>query len=323
MWHKLISEYAIDVKKKTILYDKEAYLDESYVYFIIPLHSKEMIYMEQAALSYYLYENNYFHIAYPIPTIQGNWFISDGKEKYMVLKVAQTNHHNFTSHGYQLAELHRLGSIYKYEPQKISSYGKWKQLWIDKLTMFESYIHQEAKKHPHAYYQYVMDILPYIIGISENAIQYIAESEIDTRFHDADQGTITFQRYQGNLNAPIIWASDLVYDHPTRDLAEYIRFKYLLNGDGDKEEIIIFMEDYQKGKTLSIFSWRQLYARLIFPIHLFDCLEKGLSGGINESFSELKELVMKQPFYEEKLRELFHLFQVDYKRLEIPMLQWL
>src|SRR5699024_2140553 len=94
---------------------------------------------------------------------------------------------------------------------------------------FESYIHQEAKKHPHAYYQYVMDILPYIIGISENAIQYIAESEIDTRFHDADQGTITFQRYQGNLNAPIIWASDLVYDHPTRDLAEYIRFKYLLD----------------------------------------------------------------------------------------------
>src|SRR5699024_3401803 len=181
LWYKLISEYAIDVKNKIILYDKEAYLDESYIYFIIPSHNQEMIYMEQAALSYYLYENNYLHIAYPIPTIQGNWFISDGEGKYMVLKVTQKNHRERISHGYQLAEFHRLGSIYKYEPQKISSYGEWKQLWIDKLTMFESYIYQEAKKQPHTYYQFVMDILPYVIGISENAIQYIAESEVDTR----------------------------------------------------------------------------------------------------------------------------------------------
>src|SRR5699024_899926 len=246
-----------------------------------------------------------------------------GEGKYMVLKVTQKNHRERISHGYQLAEFHRLGSIYKYEPQKISSYGEWKQLWIDKLTMFESYIYQEAKKQPHTYYQFVMDILPYVIGISENAIQYIAESEVDTRFHDADQGTITFQRYEGNLLEPIIWTNDLAYDHPTRDLAEYIRFKFLLNEDENNEEIITIMEDYQKGRSLSIFSWRQLYARLIFPIHLFDCLEKGLSGRINESLSELKELMVKQPLYEDKLKELFEIFQVDYKRLEIPRLEWL
>src|SRR5699024_12803798 len=77
--------------------------------------------------------------------------------------------------------------------------------------------------------------------------------------------SITFQRYQGNLSAPIIWASDLVYDHPTRDLAEYIRLKFLLNEDGNKEEIIIFMEDYQRSEehTSELQSRFDLVCRLL------------------------------------------------------------
>src|SRR5699024_9844888 len=114
-----------------------------------PVYNREKIYMEQAALSYYLYENNYFHIAHPIPTEQGDWFAIDGDKQYMVVKVVQEKHRSNASHGTQLAEFHHLGSLYTFEPQRISSYGQWKQLWIDKLTMFESYVHQEVQENDH------------------------------------------------------------------------------------------------------------------------------------------------------------------------------
>src|SRR5699024_2456921 len=94
---------------------------------------------------------------------------------------------------------------------------------------------QEAKSKTNSnYYRLLMDILPYIIGISENAIQYMQETTEDGRYHEGDQGTIAFQRYHHNLLEPIIWPHDLVYDHPTRDIAEFIRAT-LLWGAGQSE----------------------------------------------------------------------------------------
>src|SRR5699024_7041486 len=104
----------------------------------------------------------------------------------------------------QLAAFHAIGSTYPFEPKKISSYGKWKELWINKLTVYETKAAQEAKKHPSAYYENVMNMLPYMIGMSENAIQYVQESEQDNRFHEHDQGTICFHRYTGQLLQPAL-----------------------------------------------------------------------------------------------------------------------
>src|SRR5699024_5628412 len=98
-------------------------------------------------------------------------------------------------------------------------YGKWKQLWIDKLTSIEHSVFDEAQKYLNSYYDAVIDSLPYIIGISENAIQYLNETYYESNFDESDQGTITFLRYTDHLLQPIIWVNDLSYDHPTRDIA--------------------------------------------------------------------------------------------------------
>lgn len=279
--------------------------------------------MEQAALSYYLYENNYLHTAIPIRTLQGDWFAPLEEKQYMVLKVRQSKKETSESHGRQLAAFHQMGSQYTYEPQRISSYGEWKQLWIDKLSTFEAYAHQEARKSHDRYERLVMDILPYLIGMSENAIQYIAESQLDLRYDDGDQGTITFQRYRGQMMNPVIWPDELTYDHPVRDLAEYMRSGFLSDDQKVHDEMVNFMVDYQHSQPLSLFSWRQLYARLIFPAHLFDYLEKGFFEKTEESYQELEELVAKQPQYEKKLNRLYDEFQVDYRAFDIPVLHWL
>lgn len=314
--------YNIPVEEQIMLNSREGYKYHEYLYFIIRVDNREIIHMEQAALSYYLVENRYNQLALPIQNNNGEWFTNYQERNYMVLQVEQLQGNHSLSDGESLAAFHQVGTSYSYEPKEISSYGQWKQLWIDKLTTFETNMEQEAKNNPTNYYRYMMDILPYIIGISENAIQYIQESERDSRFHESDQGTIAFKRYANNLAEPILWGDDLVYDHPARDLAEYIRA--LLLSDAEQAQIITFIKDYQSIRPLSIFSWRLMYARLIFPAPIFDLLERGFqTDNFNQLYIEALDLLAKQSDYEKKLRNFFQVVDVDAEALHIPVLHWL
>src|SRR5699024_11678491 len=76
-------------------------------------------------------------------------------------------------------------------------------------------------------------------------------------YHEGDRGTIAFRRYTNHLIEPVIWFNDLVYDHPARDLAEFIRNRFLHVDEGE-EEIALFLEDYQTEMPISVFGWRQI-----------------------------------------------------------------
>ncbi|PAV28740.1 hypothetical protein CIL05_15795 [Virgibacillus profundi] len=314
--------YAIQAERKLELDGKDGYKQDEYVYFTISADNREIIHMEQATLAYYLIENKYNNTALPIPNRNGEWFTAYEDKNYMVMQVQRDILENTYSSGESLAHFHQIGTAYSYEPKTISSYGQWKQLWIDKLTAFESNVELEAKNHSSNYYRLLMDVLPYIVGISENGIQYIQESEHERRYHEADQGTIAFRRYTNDLEKTVLWADELVYDHPTRDLAECIRFMILNNKDDN--ELITFLNDYQSLRPLSVFSWRLLYARLIFPIHFFDIIDRGfMFQDLEQSYSELRDILKKQVIYEKRLGELFKNLGVDHEVLQIPVLDWL
>lgn len=320
----LTNDYAIHIREKMTVDGREGFKNAEYIYFTISSQNKEAIHMEQAALAYYLVENGYNHTAYPIQNVQGNWLTRSQENTYIVAKVNQLQETPLNKHGKILADFHQTNTAYHYEPENISSYGQWKQLWINKLTVFERQIVQEAKKRTNSYYRLLMDILPYIIGISENAIQYIQETTEDHRYHEGDQGTIAFKRYQNNLLKPVIWVDGLVYDHPTRDLAEFIRTKLFQSDEQSKTELTLFMNDYQSLRPLSIFSWRLLYARLVFPIPIFDLLEKGfIIQDDDRHYLEMIDLLEKQTIYEQNLSSFFQTMGVDHEALDIPVLQWL
>ncbi|MBM7600686.1 spore coat protein YutH [Virgibacillus halotolerans] len=314
--------YELPVEEKIVLDGKEGYKHDEYFYFIINVNNKEVIHMEQAALAYYLLENHFNHTAFPIQNRYGEWFTTDQGKNHMVLQVQQPLQDQRLSPGESLASFHLVGANYDYEPKAISSYGQWKALWIEKLTVFETNLEQEAKKHPTHYYQLIMDILPYVIGISENAIQYLQESEQDNRFHEADQGTISFRRYTNQLEKPILWVDEFVYDHPARDLAEYIRMTLLK--DGGEDELVEFLKDYNSIRPLSVFSWRLLYARLIFPIHFFDIMQSGfLTDDFASLYTQMTDLLDKQADYERKLADFFQMGGVKHEKLNIPVIKWL
>ncbi|HLR75584.1 MAG TPA: hypothetical protein VK077_09935 [Virgibacillus sp.] len=315
--------YHININETIHMDGHTGYQSDDSIYFIISALNKEAIHMEQAALAYYLVENGFTQTAFPIPNIYGNWLTKQNNMHYLVVQVLMISDNLQLSHGKLLAHFHQKNVSYTYEPQYISSYGKWRQLWIDKLTTIEQTVFDEANKYLNDYYDVVIDSLPYVIGVSENAIQYLNEVDHDVDYDESDQGTVTFLRYNDQLLQSIIWVNDLAYDHPTRDIAEYIRHK-LLHAEGGVESIQRFIFEYESIRSLSLFSWHLLYARLLYPIHLLDTLEKGFLNTPSYNHSSMFiELINKQPIYEERLHELFTSFERDDKNKRIPMVQWL
>lgn len=319
----LLANYNIHATEQVRINGREGFRDNDHYYFIISSSNKEMIHLEQAALAYYLAEIGYNHAAIPIPTMGNKWFVEKDQNHYIVFRVSTIQNDHQESHGKILADFHNRSATYTYEPKEISSYGLWRELWIKKLTSFEQRINHESTSKQNKYYRLLVDIFPYIIGLSENAIQYLQESETDKRFHQSDQGVFGFRRYYDHLLNPIIWTDDLVYDHPTRDLAEYIRYQFLKDNINPRE-LSLFLKEYQEVRPLSIFSWRLLYARLTYPIHFFDLIEDSFNEQNDDRHhKELKQLVIKQRVFEKRLGQLFDWMNVDVREYDLPLLQWL
>ncbi|MDY0393174.1 hypothetical protein ACFSMW_00235 [Virgibacillus halophilus] len=323
MEHIFQTEYGITVRKTDSWDNKETFTDGTYLYFFLPSSGEGAVDMEQATLAYYLQERQYEQTALPIPKQDGGWYVTIAGRQCLVMRVNTPARDAIQKMGSTLACFHQASEGYSFMPQEISSYGQWGNLWTNKLTMFEQHAEKAAQQYPSDFYRLVMDILPYVIGRSENAIQYMKETESDPRYHQGDRGVIGFRRFSADAFTPVIWPHELVYDHPCRDIAEYLRTSFLYSSND--RECREFLEDYQSVRRLSVFGMRMLYARLIFPADLFDCLEEGLAAKEEKlfPFRQLEYLVEKQEMYERKLAGLFRILGIDEEQLQIPVLHWL
>ncbi|ASN04877.1 protein kinase family protein [Virgibacillus necropolis] len=324
MKNLLATYYGIQTEGTCFLDGAEGFIGNEYIYFIIPAENKEAIHIEQLALAYYLFENGVNNVAVPVENVNGEWTTLFMGDEYTVVKMRPLDRNLKLSHGKLLAHLHRVGAGYPFEPQDFSSYGQWKQLWINKLTAFEQKMEQDDTLYKSPYHRKLSDLFPYIIGISENAIQYLQETEFDNRFHESDKGTIAYKRYTNQCNRDVIWHGDFIYDHPVRDLAEHIRYCILYQNEKGVENVIEFLQDYQKERSLSIFSWRLLYARLLYPVHFFDLMEKGFTSTSYDSLlSSLTDLQLKQIRYEKFMGDFFQTVGIEHDEWKIPVVDWL
>lgn len=317
-----IQFYEIHPEEKITIDKRTGFLSDGLFYFTTNVENVETIHMEQAVLAHYLFENGYKQIALPIKNQQEEWFTDFGEHRYLMYEVTEP-YSVRESPGKSLARFHQVGSAYQFEPKTISSYGHWKRLWVEKLTFFEERILKYMQEDTHPESEVLFQAFPYIIGMSENAIQYLRETETEeSRYFESDQGTIAFLRFDDMSMQEAIWSDQLVYDHPVRDIAEYIR-KLFLDGSSDRM-LHEFLNDYQMLRPLSIFSWRLLYARLLFPIHLFDAMEQCLQNHSNvERYKVLNQLLERQSDYEKRLTNFYDRLGVDKETYGLVEVDWL
>jgi len=175
-----------------------------------------------------------------------------------------------------------------------------------------------------------VESFPYYIGLTENAIQYLVDTEMDDDPLETDSGTVCHERFSRNSwggNYLIKNPFDWVFDHRSRDLAEWTRERYFRNIQTYERELKDFYEDYQSIAPLSSFSWRLLYSRLLFPLHYFECVEDYYITRSEQDQKILEERLSKilrqSAEYERFLGNFYIISGAPIKRLNLPQLEWL
>ncbi|MYL55358.1 hypothetical protein GLW08_18765 [Pontibacillus yanchengensis] len=326
MKEEIEAQYDIIVGREWNQFGVKGYESSDGYVALLPAHNvtDEEVF-EQRSLSEYLLSNQWPYTTLPIFTKEGALRTTIENQEYMLVYVGELFSKD-QSHGSWLARFHELGQQYPYQPQHISRYGKWKTLWEEKMDAWTALYKQQWDIHPASSFQRLfIETYPYLEGVVENAIQYLQESEQDWRYEQYDQGTFTVQRLHPSLLDQTIWSNTIVYDHPSRDIAEWIRYQLLEKGESGFQDIRAFMDDYEAIRPLSIFGWRLVYARLILPINLFDRLDEWFnhtnhSGRTQED--QLRHELENQVNYEKILHHFFEGIRLDVNKVRIPTLDW-
>lgn len=307
------------------------YLAEGSVYSTIQVtHWEEDALLELYEMSEHMAKFGDKKVSRFVPANDQKFLITLNDQDYVVLHNHYVNGSTRKNRGRQLARFHERGKYLQASITKLNREGQWKEYWIQRLEQMEkvwSGLVREPSKE--RFNQLFVDSFPYYLGICENAIQYVKDTELDERFTEVDQRTICHQSFKEGtwdssqlaIRNPFDW----VVDHRARDVAEWIRECYFLHQRSYKPLITRFLEGYQSIAPLSRFSWRLIYARLLFPLHYFICVENYFLSSSEASKKQLEEKLSwytrNARDYELFLREFFHI--ANQQIGEIPPVEWL
>lgn len=249
------------------------------------------------------------------------------KNKYVLLQVPFYVHPlQSQSLGRNLAQFHQNGRSLPVQLTKMNRIGKWKVLWERRVDQMEVFWKGKiGTKILQPFEQMFIESFPYYLGLSENAIQYLVDTELDEEPQLIDSATICHHRFTSKAWSDIQYKipTEWVFDHAGRDIAEYIRDQFL---NHNRSFDAAFVEDYNRTTPLSPFFWRLIYSRLIFPLHYFECIENYyLSPEESREFYEekLKQILKESSDYEQFLSSLSSFLTMKTRRIYLPKLTWL
>ncbi|MCP8617755.1 hypothetical protein [Salirhabdus salicampi] len=327
--HKVLKQYF------TFQFGTQTYFQSHYVYrvedgwAIVCLANEldEDTIMEQHVISNYLVEQGYRHIAVPVFTNNDTFIFPIDQQNTGYLCHVKQRYNGKQSHlAHFLSSFHTVGQQYPYSPIFLSRYGQWKENWshiTDHMDVVKNILMERdaITKWERTWIESSF----YFIGIAENAIQYLQETESNHQFNQYDQPVFTTDRISPYPNQHFLLPYRLVHDHPTRDLAEFIRHIFLTRGRKGLSTVGQFLKTYEQFRPISSFGWRLLYARLLFPIHVVDYSKKILSMERIGDYEheQLKSWIDYQTEYEYCLRTLFEEISSRMKDDTVPAVEWL
>ena len=182
--------------------------------------------------------------------------------------------------GFELATFHERGQNYTSGQGEHLLYQQWKDSWIMRLEQLERWYTRLLKsKGIQEFDEAFIMTFPYYLGMTENAIQYVTDCELDEPNWAYDEPTIAHVSFHdrswlfmNEASEPLKLPTQMIVDVPSRDIAEYMR-DVLLNEESPEEKIPSFIYDYEQVRPLDRRSWRKIYARLLFPLHYFETVE--------------------------------------------------
>ncbi|WP_421381131.1 spore coat putative kinase YutH [Bacillus salacetis] len=266
-----------------------------------------------------------------VPTSEGRFLVTEKEQDYTVLKNDYYSRGADAKLGRKLAKFHQRGRAIEEKITHISRIGQWKSLWEKRIEQMEKAFQLVIENHPADEFERMfIDSCPYYLGMAENAVQYLVDTEMDDNPVYTDSGTVCHERFlegvwgrEVTIRNPFDW----VFDHGGRDIAENTRESYFKRQNTYQPDIHQFFRDYQSVSPLSSFSWRLVYARLLFPLHYFETVENYyLSESEGQHFQlaeRMQGYLNTTRHYERFLGSFYQVAEVPVKSYGIPGVAWL
>ena len=184
--------------------------------------------------------------------------------------------------------------------------SNWGLLWSKKIDYLENLISENGKKYPQ-----VVNSFNYFVGMSENAISYYNNIEIDNNMmyyisHKVLRPTDKVDSLYNPLN--------IIYDYRVRDVAEYIKNSFWT----DNHNIYNELNNYLYKNNLSLNEVKLLISRILFPSFYFDMYEEIFNYNKEEKI--LNNIINRIDEYEEYLDSIIIYFKKFYP---IDEIEWL
>lgn len=184
----------------------------------------------------------------------------------------------------------------------------WIKLWESKIDYFEEWLFAKQGN-----YKKIYPLFHYFIGIAENALLYLKESEREEQKEESDQLVISHDRVTLNYELYDYYdPTNIIIDHASRDISEYIKSMFLCRvWDLD------IIKKYLEKHYFSRYGLRVLFARILFPSFFFDYLEEMIT---KNSDIDLLYLENRADEFQNFIKEISLFF---YENYNIPMISWI
>jgi spore coat protein YutH len=266
-----------------------------------------------------------------LPSKDGKLLINWENNQYCVLANRQTDKQLKQKMGRKLAKFHERGRMVPFQIERSSRIGQWKSLWEKRLEQMEHVWNGLLFHTPDDEFERMfIESFPYYLGLTENAIQYLVDAELDDEPTQSDHGTVCHERFCAHswgveciIKNPFDW----VFDHRSRDLAEWSRERYFRNTQTYHSDLKQFFDEYQSIAKLSPFSWKLLYSRMLFPLHYFECIEDYYIHHSEQKRKILEERLSKilrqSGEYERFLGGFYQLVGAPIKKFNLMKPEWI
>jgi len=274
----VLESYGLRAHQKVSIGNYEGFYDKNNLYLIVPLYNLEVAdIVELKHLSDYLIQNGERNTALIVSTKNGEYVSKIEGNEVVLMRCPTRPSMRGNSIGIELSTFHQKGRTFPYQLSRTKRIGQWKNLWEKRLDQMEYFWKNRVGEHPSNHFEKLfVESFPYYIGLTENAIQFLVDTELDEKPMAIDSATVCHGRFTINRWKEINYIklpTDWVFDHPSRDLAELTRDLYMTTKRFDPSIALSILSDYERITPLSSFSYHLLFSRLLFPVHYFECIE--------------------------------------------------
>ena len=300
----------------------------TFICFEISMEQPEL--EERFNLAYHLHGKGEKGVWLPLINKDEQYFVTIENKNYVVC-VNGIEMSSVMELGRELAIFHYHGRSVPQRIEYCSRIGKWKGMWENRIDQLEKVWREKlAAKPQNEFEKMFVDSYPYYAGLTENAIQYLVDTEIDDDPEMVDGGTVCYERFTqetwGDRSLGKLF-SDWIFDHGARDIAEWIRTYYFKQPNTYHQGVESFLRQYQSITPLSSFSARMLYSRMLLPVHFFEIIEQYYVTKSDGEKTQLEERLLYHTkhsnLYERLLSEIYELAGIPKGNIKMIVPEWI